>query len=253
MNSKIHVGNLVIDTDTVCDYTEVTGYVSVYGTAKLDAPVLTTVGGYVCVHGTAKLDALTTVGGDVSVYGTAKLDALTTVGGYVSVYGTAKLDAPRLKTKNDSTAAQRCKAILMAAFAAAGFSFADGILARMVSTRGNVSRVIIIGKTKISYLVTYGEVYSHGDTLKQARDGLLYKIRSRDTTEFKAWKLSKKITKRDAIRAYRTITGACESGVRQWMDTHKAPEAITIKGIIKLTQGAFGNEVFKKFFGEGVK
>jgi hypothetical protein len=111
---NVFKGDLIVKNDTVCDYTEVTGSVSVSGSAKLDAPKLETVGGSVSVSGSAKLDALETVGGSVYVYGSAKLDApkLETVGGYVYVSGSAKLDAPKLKTKNDDTAPPRCRADL---------------------------------------------------------------------------------------------------------------------------------------------
>ena len=98
--------------------------------------------------------------------------------------------------------------------------------------------------------MTDGEAYSHGETLAKAREGLLYKIGSRDTSEFKAWTLDHEVTKRDAIRAYRCITGACEQGVRSWMGQRQTPEKITVKGIIKITDGAYGQESFKKFFTE---
>ena len=58
------------------------------------------------------------------------------------------------------------------------------------------------------------------------------------------------VSKRDAIRAYRTITGACEGGVRGWMEQHKVPESLTVKKIITLTTGAYGSEKFRNFFAE---
>jgi hypothetical protein len=136
----------------------------------------------------------------------------------------------------------------LSTFAAAGFSFADWILSRLVSKRGPVSRVVICGQTKVSYLVTDGEAYSHGETIAKAREGLMYKIGNRDTSEFKKWKLNRIVSKRDAIRAYRTITGACELGTRGWMEQHKTPERLSVNRIIKLTKGAYGAEEFEKFF-----
>ena len=82
----------------------------------------------------------------------------------------------------------------------------------------------------------------------EARDGLLFKIGKRDPSEFKAWTLDKTVTKRDAIRAYRVITGACEGGVRAWMEARSTPENITVQGVIDLTVGAYGADAFKKFF-----
>ncbi|MEK7557440.1 MAG: hypothetical protein AAB538_05660, partial [Patescibacteria group bacterium] len=267
--------------------TSVGDYLYIYANAKLDAPALTSVGGDLSIYADAKLDALTSVGGDLYIYANAKLDALTSVGGYLYIYADAKLDAPALTSvggdlyintnakldapaltsvgddlyinanakldapnvkENDPTAAGKCRSLLLSSFAAAGFSFADGILARIVSQRGPVSKVVICGKTEVSYLVTDGEAWSHGKTLAEARDGLLFKIGKRDPSEFKWWTLDKVVSKRDAIRAYRTITGACEGGVREWMGQRKTPDSLLVKEIISLTRGAYGSDVFKSFF-----
>ena len=99
-SENIYEGNLIIRTDAdakkYATLTKVTGYLSINGSAKLDAPALTSVGGYLYINGSAKLDALTSVGGYLSINGSAKLDALTSVGGYLSIYSSAKLDAPAL-------------------------------------------------------------------------------------------------------------------------------------------------------------
>ena len=168
---------------------------------------------------------------------------LTSVGGYIGARG----DKSGI-TENDPAAKPRCDELLTKSFAAAGFSFADGVLARVVSMRGRVLRVVICGKTKTSYLVTDGAAWSHGETLAAARDSLLYKIGSRDTTEFKSWSLDQVVAKKDAIRAYRTITGACEAGVRGWLEQRPTPAKISVRDIIKLTRGAFGHDVFREFF-----
>jgi hypothetical protein len=195
---------------------------------------------------------VTTVGGSAYANGATvcQFPKVTTVGGYADAQNSTVCQFPTLKNQNDRSVAKRCKTILLASFTAAGFSFADGVLARVVSRRGPVSRVIVCGKTEITYVVTDGEFNSHGKTLKEARDGLLYKIGNRDTLEFKKWGLETVVSKRDAIRAYRAITGACEAGVRGWMEREERPEKITVQGIINLTKGAYGAETFKKFFEE---
>jgi hypothetical protein len=217
---------------------------------KAAFPQLTSVGGSIYASGAdtkAAFPQLTSVGGYIYASGAdtkAAFPQLTSVGGAIYAGGA---DTPNANT-NDSTAGVKCRALLMSSFAAAGFSFADGVLARIVSQRGPVSRVIICGKTEVSYLVTDGEYFSHGNTLAEARDGLIYKIGSRDTSEFKAWTLTDTVTKREAIRAYRMITGACEGGVRSWMEARQTPEEITVKEIIERTRGAYGNDVFEEFF-----
>ena len=160
----------------------------------------------------------------------------------------SSLTSPTKHQENNPCARGMARAVLVAAFAAKGYSIADGILSKIVHTRGPVSRVIVCGKTEISYLVTDGDAWSHGKTLAEARDGLLFKIGKRDTSEFKKWTLDLVVSKRDAIRAYRTITGACEGGVRSWMEKRKTPETISVQEIINITEGAYGSGAFAKFF-----
>ena len=204
-------GSLTIQSDAKLDaLTSVGGNLSLNDNAKLDAPVLTSVGGYLYLNAGSKLDApvLTSVGGDLSLNDNAKLDApvLTSVGGNLSINADAKLDAPNAKY-NVSDVPGMCRDRLIKSFASSGYSWADGILAKIVARRGNVSRVIVCGKTKVSYLVKRGDVYSHGETLGKAREGLLYKIGSRDTTPYKKWTLGHKCTKADAVSIIQTGGG----------------------------------------------
>ena len=269
MEERIYKGDLVINETGIFPYTKVTGSLCIYSSAKLEAPALTSVGGHLSIQPSAKLEApaLTSVGGYLDIYSSASLAALTSVGADLCIYSSAKLEAPALTSVggtlyiqpsakleapkviyNDKNALALCRKSLNDSFAKNGFVLADGILAKLISRRGPVSRVIICGKNEISYLVTDGENYAHGKTLKEARESLIYKITSRDTSEFKVWRLDEIVTKRDAIRAYRAITGACEAGVRTWMEQRKTPESISIKDIIKLTEGSYGAREFKEFF-----
>ena len=55
----------------------------------------------------------------------------------------------------------------------------------------------------------------------------------------------------EAIAAYRTITGACSAGTRDYIENrlpkpHKSE--YTIREIIQLTKGEYRSEVFKEFF-----
>jgi len=181
------------------------------------------------------------------------LRALTTLPSNAKLTAGGGLDLSALTHKTDHKGYNpNARSIAMAAttamFSAIGYSIADGILSRVVQVRGNVSRVVICGKDEVSYLVTDGEAWSHGKTLAEARDGLMFKIGKRDTTEFKAWTLDKVVTKRDAIRAYRMITGACEGGVRAWLEQRQTPDKITVRGIVELTKGAYGADAFANFF-----
>lgn len=110
----------------------------------------------------------------------------------------------------------------------------------------------MIGKVKQMYIVTDGENhYAHGDTLQEARADLIYKINDRDTSAYKNMSLDDSLTFEEAIAAYRTITGACSPGTRDYIENrlpkpHK--EKYTIREIIQLTKGEYRNEVFAEFF-----
>ena len=127
---------------------------------------------------------------------------------------------------------------------------ADGILSKVVKKKGNVYHVINHGQEKETFLIKDGEIYSHGDTLEQARESLKYKIADRDTTEFEKYKLDDKLDLTTLIRAYRVITGACEAGTRYFCENNTLPEKMTVAKAIELTQGQYNHDLFRKFFEE---
>lgn len=127
-----------------------------------------------------------------------------------------------------------------------------GIFTKIISERGNVMRVRRIARKKIEYLVTDGDGrWAHGATLKEAKESLIYKITSRDTTKYEAWTLDTEISHAEAIEAYRTITGACALGTRHFCETilgDKKKDRYTVAEVIELTKGQYGSETFRKFF-----
>lgn len=113
-------------------------------------------------------------------------------------------------------------------------------------------RVQRIARKEIEYLVTDGDGrWAHGATLKEAKDSLIYKITSRDTTKYKSWSLDTEITHAEAIKAYRTITGACAFGTRHFCEMilgDKKKAKYTVSEVIELTKDQFGADRFKDFF-----
>ena len=128
----------------------------------------------------------------------------------------------------------------------------DGIFTKIISERGNVMRVQRIARDTIEYLVTDGDGrWAHGATLREAKESLIYKITSRDTTKYKSWLLCTEITHAEAIEAYRSITGACALGTRHFCETilgNKKKDKYTVAEVIELTKGQYGADSFKKFF-----
>ena len=128
---------------------------------------------------------------------------------------------------------------------------ADGIFTEVVSKKGRVYTVKNIGSDKHYYLVTDGRsTHAHGEMIEQAK------------TDFKFKRIAEKL-KSDPIKAdtvitipyYRAVTGACEFGVKSWIDstfTAKEKAGILKNGItaekllpILKTKNAYGFEKFQ--------
>ena len=248
--------------------TVIGGSLNVQGADTLTAfPKLTAIGGSLDVCGADALTAfpkLTTVGRSLYV---SSVDTLTTfpnlktIGGELPIYGADERKVfPKLKHENGDKARQIAHKKLSRSLLKAGYMLQDGILSKHIASRklSNgmiVHTQIIVGKTYKTYVIeTPDGVYAHGDTVKYAREALLYKLsENRDTTPYKAWTLDTSITKQQAIQSYMAITGACATGVQHFVKTtfgNKVPARTTVREVIALTRGQYSNCVYEKFFTE---
>ena len=123
----------------------------------------------------------------------------------------------------------------------------DGILSKIIDKKGNVYKVINNGKTEESYVVTDGENFAHGKTIKAAKNDLIFKIGERDTSAFEDLTLESVIDFETAVKAYRNITGSCESMTKDFALANKK-DSYTIQELIDLTEGQFNHNLFKEFF-----
>lgn len=130
----------------------------------------------------------------------------------------------------------------------------DNILSKVINKKGNVYHVVNYGEDKETFLITDGENWSHGETLEKAKDSLMYKISNRDTSKYKNLTLDSVLTLEEAIKMYRVITGACETGAKYFVENvlKTSKRTFTIKEIIELTEGQYGNSTFAEFFESGV-
>ena len=53
---------------------------------------------------------------------------------------------------------------------------ADGIMCEVLKNKGQVYHIRIFGSTKETFLVTDGKNFSHGETLQEAKEDLVYKL-----------------------------------------------------------------------------
>ena len=124
----------------------------------------------------------------------------------------------------------------------------DNILSKIVKRKGNILKVINHSDTEESYIVEQNGYYSHGRTLDEARTSLVYKLSTRDLSEFEELTLDSVLSKEESIRMYMSVTGACAFGTRQFIESREIKDEYSIKEIIELTIGQYGNEKLKEFF-----
>ena len=124
----------------------------------------------------------------------------------------------------------------------------DEIKTIILNRKKNVIKGLYLDSLNPCYVVEKDGVYSHGATLKETKDSLIYKISNRDTSMYKDFTLETVVTFEEAIKMYRVITGACEAGTRNFVNgLSKKKKKYTIAEIIAETKGQYGNEKFKEF------
>jgi hypothetical protein len=126
----------------------------------------------------------------------------------------------------------------------------DGIFTEVVKQKGNVYHVKKLNEDKVFYLITDGERWSHGDTLKEAKEDLVYKVTNKTKDDYKLLTKTSVLTFEEAVVCYRVITGACSFGVKDFVKNklEKVEKNYSIETIIEKTIGCYGNEEFKKYF-----
>jgi len=128
----------------------------------------------------------------------------------------------------------------------------DGIFVELVNKLGKVYRVKKLNTDKVIYIVTDGNgKFSHGETMKEAKDSLIYKIGNRDKSRYEKLTTKSDLPLAEMIECYRVITGACEFGVKNFINSvllGKPKKEYKIEEIIKLTKSQFGHDTFENFF-----
>ena len=126
----------------------------------------------------------------------------------------------------------------------------DNRFSEIISKKGNVWELKDIGKDFTYYLVTDGNGnYAHGDTIKQAKDDLIFKISNRDVSQYQNIDLDKKFSFTECITMYRCITGSCSTGVKNFVESNNIKkQSYSVNEIITLTKNNYGNKTFNSFF-----
>jgi hypothetical protein len=134
--------------------------------------------------------------------------------------------------------------------------YVDGILSFLISskkTKGyEIQTTKRVGYVDIEYIAEKDGIFAHGNSVKKAISDLEFKI------------LSEQIKKEPitldmvmTVQKYRIITGACDSGVRGWMEQKGLPYTINDDGntveskpikvseLLPILGGAYGSDRIK--------
>ena len=220
-------GDLVITQGNKNDFRdlkEVTGYLYIRQGVKFDAPVLATIGGYLDIESEASCNApvLATIGGSLYIRQGVKFDApvLATIGGYLDIRQGVKLNSPLIRSRDGKVYfnGKEYEPVIK-----------DGIIFYTEKIKTSKGIKIYTGYLKLAvvegkvvgepgYIAEKEGFSAHGTTLKSAMGDLQFKI------------VAEKL-KNDPILPeteitvmyYRTVTGACDAGCRDFMQRNNIP------------------------------
>ena len=243
------------------DNLTVGGSLYLSGTGITALPDNLTVGGSLYLENCTGITALPdnlTVGGSLDLRGTGitALPDNLTVGGYLDLRGTGITGEVKVNKKLSSKAIAAISRVsnmpIFWEWNDRSYIKVDDMFTAVDSHHGNVYRVHKLNSSEQLYLVTDSENHwAHGRTLQEARADLIFKINDRDTSVYRNMSLNDTITYEEAIAAYRTITGACAAGTKDFIENrlpkpHK--DKYTVQEIIALTEKEYGGKKFSEFF-----
>ena len=127
--------------------------------------------------------------------------------------------------------------------------YCDGMLVHIKRKKKVGKYTYYVGKIKNMNVIFDGEHYAHCKDIKSGVLDLEFKkAKDRGADQYKDLTLESVLTYDEAVIAYRIITGACQAGTQQFLNSLKeVKEKYTVAEIIELTKGHYGSMAFEKF------
>lgn len=127
---------------------------------------------------------------------------------------------------------------------------ADGIFCEVIKKHGFVYECKKLNKDEIFYIVEKDGKTAHGKSIKEAKEDLIYKISSRDKSEFESLTLDSVITFEKAVEMYRVLTGSCSFGTKDFVENRLKDKKAeySIKEILEITKNEYGSTSLQEFF-----
>lgn len=204
------------------------------------------------VGGSLELNSLTSIpeGFNPTLDGSLKMDGLTSIPEEfnATVGGSVYLDSPTSIPEGLGNKSVPERPPLQ--WQNGKYILADDRFSEVVSQKGNVYKLKDVNKENYYYLVTDGNGnYAHGDTIKNAKEDLIYKTSDRDKSKYENIDINAKYSFNECIEMYRTITGACAIGTRDFIESKGIKKkAFSVVEISELTKGSHGSSEFNNFF-----
>ena len=228
---------LIITNENKNDYKKLKecGRLTISKGVEVKFSVLTT-SGYIDLSQNAKLDApVLTTSGNIDLSQNAKLDApVLTTSGYIYLSQNAKL-VTKLTKRLNYTSIDNTMFVIEAEKTSKGINILSGYILKSFSKNKIIKEV--------SYVAQKDNFSAHGETLKKAISDLQFKLISE--------KLKKEPINKNTvitINYYRLLTGACEQGVKSWMQSNNIKkEEYKASELLPLLEksNAYGLDKFK--------
>lgn len=125
---------------------------------------------------------------------------------------------------------------------------ADNIL--IYFKRKRMINDIIFYFSQDSVVAKYKNFYSRGKDSHEALADLNFKMNRQNKNMYKNLSLDSVLSYDESITMYRIVTGACQIGTQIFLNRAKPEKKnYTIKEIIELTNGQYGSDTLKSYFG----
>lgn len=133
------------------------------------------------------------------------------------------------------------------------YIYADYIFTFVKEVRHIDGYALYVGKVPGKNVVSDGKFYAHCSDFRTGISDILFKrAKDRGAEQYRSIDRNTPIPLEDAKTMYRIITGACQQGTEDFVQsleaTGKLKDAYTVNEMLEVTKGQYGAKTFAKFF-----
>ena len=237
------------------------GNLDLSGTGITSLPDNLTVGGGLYLRGTGitSLPDNLTVGGSLDLSGTriTSLPDNLTVGGWLYLSGTGITSLPDnltvgggLYLSGTGIAHGKYNRLKNGDYVPGRYIYVDGILTHVKRKCKKSGYTFYVGRIPGRNVIYDGTHYAHCKKFSEGVADLQFKAaKDRGADQYRDLTLDSRLTADGMITMYRVITGACQQGTKQFVESLGELEpSYTVREAIELTKGQYNARCFEDFF-----